>query len=74
LDANGDGVLDRAELCEFLCRVGLAPEEVEERADELMQAFDRDGDGVINLEEFMTSGASLRHSTDQDFIEKQFCK
>lgn len=72
LDTNGDGVVDLKELQEYLENTGLDAATSKERAKELMLAMDKDGDGKIDLNEFVVGRTASRMTTDDELIKQQF--
>lgn len=55
-DENGDGVITREELTKILKANHMAsdPAEVSKKAETILAQADKDGDGVINFDEFIT--------------------
>merc|ERR1712129_652831 len=54
LDTNGDGYLDKDELCKYLLATGgLNRQTASMRAKELISGMDMDGDGQIDLNEWL---------------------
>ena len=68
-DANGDGVLQPAELTKLLglCGFNLSDEQVAE----LVQSADVNGDGVIEYDEFAPVAAQLLKAQDGDKADKK---
>lgn len=53
LDANGDGKLSPVELREVLLRLGHDKSVAEKEAEWMVKEMDRDGDGLVDIDEFM---------------------
>ncbi len=62
LDRNRDGYLDSSDMPRRL----LARNQIGEDLQELMQAFDRNGDGRVGLEEFAAGPSYVFASADTD--------
>ena len=63
LDSNGDGFLDHSEMHPVLCKLVSDRMSVEENeaatiADELLSKADLNGDGLLSIDEFLTSFSS----------------
>ena len=72
LDTNGDGKIDKPELCRYLSGTGLSPTEADSRAEELITSMDRDGDGVIDLDEWTVAQTTIRLSSDANLMKTLF--
>ncbi|KAF7152802.1 hypothetical protein RHSIM_Rhsim01G0162600 [Rhododendron simsii] len=53
LDANGDGKISPPELREVLLRLGKDKSVAEKEAERMVMEMDRDGDGLVDIDEFM---------------------
>ena len=54
IDTDEDGYLDKAEICDWIMRLPLTSEEIEQMLSELDAAFeeaDTDKDGMLSFEE-----------------------
>eukprot|EP00484_Ammonia_sp_Unknown_P022742 CAMPEP_0197027516 /NCGR_PEP_ID=MMETSP1384-20130603/7406_1 /TAXON_ID=29189 /ORGANISM="Ammonia sp." /LENGTH=516 /DNA_ID=CAMNT_0042456375 /DNA_START=124 /DNA_END=1674 /DNA_ORIENTATION=- len=75
LDTNGDGFVDKSELVRYLLATGdLNRHDAEKRAEELIMGMDQDGDGKIDLNEWLQGKTAEQLTTDTNMIEKQFEK
>lgn len=74
LDINGDGFVDHEELCIYLRNTGLSDDECDVRAQQLIQTMDKDGDGKIDLKEWITAKTVDNLVGSLDLIRLQFEK
>ena len=75
LDINGDGYVDEAELIKYLLATGdLNRHDAKMRAKELIQGMDQDGDGKIDLNEWLHGKTAEKLTTDSKLIEQEFQK
>ena len=65
-DTDSDGSLSPAELKAVLCRpVKGATALTEAQVDDLIKKFDKNGDGVLDLDEFVGAGEARREARDK---------
>eukprot|EP01083_Nonionella_stella_P012683 35895_1 len=75
LDENSDGFVDKGELIKYLLATGdLNRKDASMRAKELINGMDMDGDGKIDLTEWMHGKTADALTQDSKMIEKQFQK
>lgn len=75
LDINGDGFVDESELMKYLLATGdLNQYDAKRRAKELIEGMDQDGDGKIDLNEWLHGKTAEKLTNDPKLIEKQFQK
>ena len=75
LDVNGDGYLTKGELKKYLLATGaLNRNAASLRADQLINGMDMDGDGQIDLNEWLHGKTAEKLASDRKLIDMQFEK
>merc|ERR1712003_148849 len=72
LDADGDGFLDAEELTFLLLDMGFTGHSAKDEAQKMIQHADKNGDGVIDFEEFKQVWYRKVLSTNDQYINRVF--
>ena len=81
LDDNGDGTISASELRKCLMEVKQKLNKTDKDIDRILNDFDKNGDGIIEVNEFLegmankkNQGTVLKAITNRSLIRKQFKK
>merc|ERR1712129_278972 len=72
LDADGDGFLDAEELTFLLLDMGFVGHAAKEEANKMIEHADKNGDGVVDFEEFKQVWYRKVLSTNDQYINRVF--
>ncbi|XP_065864540.1 probable calcium-binding protein CML25 [Euphorbia lathyris] len=67
LDTDGDGKISSHELSELLLSLGYEKSEAIEEAEELVRCMDSNGDGFVELDQFIHSLSNCGGKEDEDY-------
>jgi len=75
MDLNGDGFVTKDEVVKYLLRTGdLNVAAADQRAQELIVIMDQDGDGRIDLKEWLEGKTAEQLTKSSSVIEREFTK
>ena len=71
MDLNGDGRVERKEMINFLTKKNIDADHRDEIVDEIFRKCDIDGNGFIELEEFVQHYLDIKNQLEQASRERE---